>query len=186
MRSARVCPRCVDGFTGDVRALEGVRGLLTLVSNASRQGKDILTAATATAGPPVFDVFMCHNGQDKPAVRSINATLKSRGIRTWLDEEQLPSDVPWQPERESLIADARAACVFVGDSGVGPWQDEETRTCLSEFVRRGCPVIPVLLPDAPAVPDLPLFLRQMTWLDLRHQFDEGMKRLADALRNPRG
>jgi hypothetical protein len=29
------------------------------------------------------------------------------------------------------------------------------------------PVIPVLLPGAPAVPTLPIFLRELTWVDLR-------------------
>jgi hypothetical protein len=186
MRAAYVCPQCAESFAGDARSLEGVRGLLDLVSTASRQGKDILTVAPDAAAPPGFDVFMCHNGQDKPAVREINAALKEQGIRTWLDEEQLPLGTPWQPELEARVGDVRAACVCVGNSGLGPWQDMEIRAFLSEFVRRERPVIPVLLPDAPAVPDLPLFLRQMTWLDLRQERDKGMKRLAEALKNPRG
>jgi hypothetical protein len=39
------------------------------------------------------------------------------------------------------------------------------RAFLSEFIDRQCPVIPVLLPEA-AVPELPVFLRRMTWVDL--------------------
>ena len=38
---------------------------------------------------------------------------------------------------------------------------------LTEFVERGCPVIPVLLANAPSRPDLPLFLKPLTWVDLR-------------------
>jgi formylglycine-generating enzyme required for sulfatase activity len=34
-------------------------------------------------------------------------------------------------------------------------------------VSRDCPVIPVLLPNAPTKPDLPVFLRQFTWVDFR-------------------
>ena len=50
---------------------------------------------------------------------------------------------------------------------MGPWQDREMRGCLSEFVERGLPVIPVLLPNASIKPELPLFLKQFTWVDMR-------------------
>lgn len=40
-------------------------------------------------------------------------------------------------------------------------------------VRDGRPVIPVLLPDAPAVPQLPVFLGMRTWVDLRRASDQG-------------
>ena len=43
---------------------------------------------------------------------------------------------------------------------------------------RRLPVIPVLLPDAPARPELPLFLRAFTWVDLRIGLtDDGLDRL---------
>jgi hypothetical protein len=46
------------------------------------------------------------------------------------------------------------------------------RACLSEFVTRRIPVIPVLLPGAPHKPKLPLFLQEFTWLDLREGLTE--------------
>jgi hypothetical protein len=52
------------------------------------------------------------------------------------------------------------------------------RACLNEFVKRKLPVIPVLLPGAPAKPDLPLFLQAFTWVDLRSGLtDDGLDRL---------
>jgi hypothetical protein len=33
-----------------------------------------------------FDVFLCHNSTDKPAVRRIRELLKEHGILPWLDE----------------------------------------------------------------------------------------------------
>jgi len=41
-----------------------------------------------------FDVFLCHNWADKPAVRQIANALKVHGILPWLDEWELP---PGQP-----------------------------------------------------------------------------------------
>ena len=52
------------------------------------------------------------------------------------------------------------------------------RGCLSEFVSRKVPVIPVLLPGAPEVPKLPFFMRRFTWVDLRGGLtEEGIDRL---------
>jgi hypothetical protein len=185
MRAAFLCPACIDEYKGDRALLEDVHRLLDLVSTASRRERDVLNAGVAPGRQVAFDVFLCHNGEDKPAVRDVNATLKRTGIRTWLDEEQLPLGTPWQAELEKQISQVAAAAVFVGRSGLGPWQGAEMRAFLTEFLDRGCPVIPVLLPGSSEVPQLPVFLKQMTWLDLRHNFDQGMTRLADAVRHPR-
>jgi hypothetical protein len=49
---------------------------------------------------------------------------------------------------------------------------------LDQAVNAGKPVIPVLLPDAPAKPDLPLLLRSRGWVDLRPGFSrDGIDRL---------
>jgi hypothetical protein len=34
----------------------------------------------------IFDVFLCHNSEDKPAVRDISRQLVREGINPWLDE----------------------------------------------------------------------------------------------------
>jgi hypothetical protein len=35
----------------------------------------------------IFDVFLCHNSEDKPAVREIAQQLVREGITPWLDEK---------------------------------------------------------------------------------------------------
>lgn len=114
-----------------------------------------------------FDVFLCHNSADKPAVKQIAKLLMEYGILPWLDEWELPPGQPWQPLLERQIAQIGSAAVFVGHNGVGPWQEQELYSFLREFVRRHSPVIPVLLTDAPDQPDLPIFLRGITWVDFR-------------------
>ena len=64
--------------------------------------------------------------------------------------------------------------MFVGPHGIGPWHRHELEAFLREFTDRRCPVIPVLLPGA-SPPDLPVFLRGMTWVDLRE--DDTLDRL---------
>jgi hypothetical protein len=125
-----------------------------------------------------FDVFLCHNNIDKPMVRWIAKSLGERDILPWLDEDELPPGRSWQEELERQIEHIKAAAVFVGPNGFGPWQNREMRAFLDEFVVRQCPVIPVLLPGALATPAaLPVFLKGLTWVDLREQDAAGIDRL---------
>ena len=124
-----------------------------------------------------FDVFLCHNGQDKPEVKKIAETLKQQGLTPWLDEWELQPGLPWQRELEKQIQNIKSAAVFVGGSGIGPWQQMEIEAYLRRFVRNRCPVIPVLLSNAPEQPELPLFLEGMTWVDFRRLSPKPMERL---------
>jgi hypothetical protein len=45
----------------------------------------------------IFDVFLCHNSEDKPAVREISRKLAKNNIKPWLDEEQIRPGTSWQP-----------------------------------------------------------------------------------------
>ncbi|MFZ4701025.1 MAG: AAA family ATPase, partial [Candidatus Methylumidiphilus sp.] len=85
----------------------------------------------------------------------------------WLDENEIVPGQTWQVALERVIQTTHAAIVLVGKDGLGPWEYPEIRACLSEFVSRKLPVIPVLLPGAPREPDLPLFLKTLTWVDMR-------------------
>jgi len=114
-----------------------------------------------------FDVFLSHNSSDKRTVRRLARKLKATGLNVWFDEWELIPGRPWQKALEEIVAKTQSAVVLVGPDGVGPWEDYEMRACLSEFVRRDISVIPVLLPGAPQKPDLPLFLKQFTWVDMR-------------------
>jgi len=113
------------------------------------------------------DVFLCHSGHDKPLVRALARALRARNLRVWLDEWEIPPGAPWQEALERAIQTVRSAAVLYGPSGIGPWADREMRAILSQFTRRKLPVIPVLLPGVSMTPELPLFLNEFTWSDLR-------------------
>ncbi len=42
-----------------------------------------------------FDVFLCHNSQDKPEVKKIAWQLQQQGLKPWLDE--------WEPTFRTSI-----------------------------------------------------------------------------------
>lgn len=114
-----------------------------------------------------FDVFLSHNSKEKPTVRRLAKKLRKEGLRVWIDEDELRPGQPWQDSLEDIIETCKSAAILVGESGFGPWYDREVRSCLNEFVSRGLPVVPVLLPNCDVVPELPLFLKEFTWVDLR-------------------
>jgi hypothetical protein len=127
--------------------------------------------------PEKFDVFLCHNSRDKPDVKQIGRQLMEQGIRPWLDEWDLRPGFSWQKALEEQISNIRAAAVFVGKSGIGPWQDQELSAFLREFVKRDCPVIPVILSSCESTPELPVFLSGMTWVDFRQDEPVPLDRL---------
>lgn len=135
---------------------------------------------------PMFDVFLCHNSQDKPHVRILDKQLRDRGISTWLDERELQPGLPWQDALQEQIATIGAAAVLVGTQGFGPWQNRELSGFLSQFNRRGCPVIPVILDVCRETPDLPIFLQEMTWVDFRLAEPNPLDRLVWGITGRRG
>jgi small GTP-binding protein len=134
---------------------------------AADAGRDVAAASAVLLGKKEvaeFDVFIAHNREDKPAARRLEQQLRDRGLRALLDERELRPGLPWQRALEEQVQGIPAALVVVG-SRVGPWQDQEVTAFLRQFVRRGGPVIPVLLPGTER-PDVPAFLKGIPWVDL--------------------
>ena len=127
-----------------------------------------------------FDLFLCHNSQDKPSVREFATDLRDLGLLGWIDEEQLlPGDVV-QEKLERAIETAGAIAVCIGPAGLGRWQTVEYHTVYERFISesepddvggrfrsdRGLRVIPVLLPGAQPR-QIPAFLKRHLYVDLR-------------------
>jgi GTPase SAR1 family protein len=124
-----------------------------------------------------YDVFLCHHSNDKPAVKEIGQKLLQQAILPWLDEWELRPGTPWQRALEEQIEKVKAVAVFVGETGLGPWQDLEQSAFLQQFVQRGCPVIPVMLTSCEQFPKLPVFLRGMGWVDFRKKEPNPLEQL---------
>jgi len=120
---------------------------------------------------------MCHNSEDKPAVREIAQKLMREGIKPWLDVEQIPPGSSWQTELGEQINSIKSAAVFVGNSGIGPWQNEEVQAFLSQFIERKCPVIPTILASANTMPELPWPLKNRHRVDFRVSEPDPFKQL---------
>ena len=124
-----------------------------------------------------FDVFLCCNDEDKPAVRQYGEQLEDLGILPWFEEWEVPPGMPWQRELEKQIKQVNSAAIFIGKTSVEKWELLIEEALLREFIRRKCPVVPVLLPEATETPNLPLFLQGMRWVDFRQEEPNPLKQL---------
>lgn len=118
-----------------------------------------------------FDVFLSHNSADKEAVEALARRLVDEaGLRPFLDKWHLVPGNPWQEDLEQALGRSRTCAVFIGSSGIGPWENEEMRSALDTRVRHAnFRVVPVILPGAtiPKRGTLPRFLSRITWVDFR-------------------
>lgn len=161
-----VCERSVS-LSDDYQPTVGTDGSTDAMDASADRGLEtdmVTTVLRSKEQVEVFDVFLCHNGADKPAVRDIARRLRERGLRPWLDERELRPGISWQPEIEDQIKSVRAAAIIFG-SQMGSWQAQELAAFLQQRLRRDCPIIPVLLPNVER-PELPVFLESLTWVDM--------------------
>ncbi|MBD2358884.1 DUF3110 domain-containing protein [Tolypothrix sp. FACHB-123] len=121
---------------------------------------------------PLFDVFLAHNSLDKPLVKEIAKLLKLRGLKPWLDEEQIPPGRSFQDEIQQAIPIVKTAAVFIGYQGLGRWQNWELKVFISQCVENKIPVIPVLLPGVSNLPENLVFLKEFRWINFLTQTNE--------------
>jgi hypothetical protein len=123
-----------------------------------------------------YDVFLSHNSVDKQQVETLAARLEDEEeLKPFLDKWHLVPGEPWQEAIEEALDQSRTCAVFLGMSGLGPWEHEEMRAALDERIRDSSfRVIPVLLPKAELKDGakLPRFLRRLTWVDFRTGIDD--------------
>lgn len=192
MRSGLYCAQCIESYSkSELRGSKFIEfsEFLKLLAHHSRKNIPIVSENNLPVEFTAvrhFDVFLCHNSQDKDVVRRLNEELKSFGIRTWLDEESIdPGDV-WQDVLERDIKNIGCCLVLCGDSGEGPWQEMERRAFIAEFVRRGCRIVPVFIGRNVSKPTLPLLLSQFMWSDLSKDRNTGLARLVRVIKNASG
>ena len=150
------------------------------MAQAADASRDEATAASVVEGKRAtgsFDVFLCHNNADKQAIVGIGERLMLRGILPWLDQWEIAPGQRWQRELDRQLKNVKSAAIFLGRSGIGPWQDQEQEALVRQFVSRNCPVIPVILPGCRAVPELPSFLEGFHWVDFRKAEPDPMEQL---------
>ena len=135
-----------------------------------------------------YDVFLCYNKKEKPAVRVINESLRQEyGLRTFLDESTFVGGEEWEDSIQTAMAQSKTCAILLGINGWGPYQlTGEAKPALErreqdlEFR-----VIPVLLPGAKPeeLLDLREFFDRTHWVDFRSTGERlAIRTLASAIR----
>lgn len=155
-----VCEQLFMGLVPD--------GVPRLLKAASRMfpGNDTFRQAagafTATLPPLAaareYAVFLSYASPDRAMVEIIARQLVERSIKPWFDGWDLN---PGQKILDigDVLAVVPSFAVFVGPENIRPWQRLEIGAVLSRAAAAGMPLIPVLLPGAPAINEGPPMLR---------------------------
>jgi hypothetical protein len=111
---------------------------------------------------PSFDAFLSYHSGDEEWVSSLKASLESKGLRVWLDREQIrPGDM--FPGALARAIDSVRSVVLVLSPGsvASPWVEEEYNFALA----RRRQVIAALIADV----EPPGFMAGRTWVDFRDE-----------------
>lgn len=155
----------------DPAVLQRVRDL----EQAEKRARDSevgLTKAIAKRDIDEHDVFLAYNSAEEQTVEKVATALQHRGINPWFAKWCLPPGRQFQREIQRVFFSVRSVAVFIGQSGVGPWEDLEIRAAIQMFVKRNAPVIPILLPGAKLNTDLPLFLEEFSRVSFENGIDD--------------
>ena len=130
-----------------------------------------------------FDVFLCHNSQDKPLVLEIAEELKCAGIVPWLDMWEVGAGY-FQEQLEAGIAASKLAIVCMGPHPIDRWQKAELQIIMDAHVAGDLTVIPVWLSIAEPHkrPNISALLRQLNWIDFTRNSPPPMERLIQDIR----
>jgi nucleotide-binding universal stress UspA family protein len=118
-RMTILCPVCEKrvSLRGEYEPATGADQSTLAMDKSADVGRQKAAASTVLRGKEEiaeFDVFLCHNWEDKPVVRDLAQQLRERGLRPWLDECELRPGLPWQRVLEEQIQSIPAAVVIVG------------------------------------------------------------------------
>jgi hypothetical protein len=124
-----------------------------------------------------YDAFLSYNSQDRRAVLEVAERLKGEDLKLFLDEWELAPGRVVQPAVAEALRGSKVCVVFLGPSGLGPWQVGELQVAIGRRVRdRDFHVLPVLLPGAERprrgeVAHLE-FLLNASWVEFLETLDE--------------
>jgi hypothetical protein len=123
-----------------------------------------------------FDVFLSYKSEDHPWVDSLKGALQQRGVRVWLDKDEIrPGDrFVWAIEH-GLDTSRAVALVVTPESLASGWVADEYSRAVTLSNQGQLQLIPVVLRDA----KLPGFLSNRQHVDFRDPsaFDQAVDRL---------
>jgi len=139
-------------------------------------GFDIPTAATAGLG---IAAFISYDHADERLMKRVNETLYGAyRISCWTDASLQPGTPSWQKMIEENLESIPCLIVLMTpNSKVSEWVASE----ITYGRQQECHIFPVLA-DGDERSAIPISLINMQYIDIRHDFDLGMRRLAESVK----
>jgi small GTP-binding protein len=168
-----LCPICeeksplVNLLASPTAEAESVAAQIGTDAKAGRQRMTAAFVIKAKEAQGKFDVFLSHNSKDKAAVEKIAKQLKAVGLRPWLDKWNLAGGDTIEDALEHAIKTIPCAALCFGPADVSDWHIMEIRAYVAAWAKKRARMIPVILPGVEETPDLPLFVQQTLWVDMR-------------------
>ena len=137
-----------------------------------------------------YDVFICHNSQDKPEVRKIKSSLQKENIKTFYDEEDLKPFEKWKQQLLDSIKEVRFFLVFISNHGTGPTQHQEIDCFLKEVLPKKPEIKTglVILPNTKigiinTITNSYPYFKELHYGDLRKDYDQSFKKMIADISN---
>lgn len=124
-----------------------------------------------------YDVFLSYSSRDKHEVQVIAEQLKQYGVLPWSGEEVIRPGMSLQSSIKKAMMQVKAVAVFIGHGGISHWQEKEIRSLLTQAIEQERVVIPVILKSCKKIPELPLFLKDLHWVDFRESSSDPLMKL---------
>ena len=105
------------------------------------------------------DIFICYNSEDELCVINIAENLVVRGLKPWLDVWELKKrNKAIDQTLENISDNIKTIAIFVGERGVGPWENPGIDSLIRHYYEKKLTIITVFLPISPTNIDLPVNL----------------------------
>jgi hypothetical protein len=124
-------------------------------------------------------IFISYSHTDKGFVDKLAYQLISRKVSVWLDRWELHAGDSLLQRVQGAISGASGLLVILSKASVqSEWCRKELNAGLvRELDEKRVVAVPVLLEDC----DVPLFLRDKIYADFRHDFDDGLRTVMEAV-----
>ncbi|HEX3146520.1 MAG TPA: TIR domain-containing protein [Gemmataceae bacterium] len=168
-----LCPFCgkktrlVNLFAAPTKAAARVSAQIGIDAKAGKQRMTAELIINAKKAEGKFDVFLSHNSKDKKEVEKIAKQLLKKGIRPWLDKWDLAPGDTLQDALDGAIKSVPSALLFFGPADKGKWHILEIRQFVGRWAGNDVRIIPVILPGVDGLPEMPGFVGQTLWVDMR-------------------
>jgi hypothetical protein len=125
------------------------------------------------------NVFLSHATSDKKVVERVGQFLSSHGVTVWIDNKGIKSGAGIVRNLEVAVAECDFLILFLTPKSVeSGWVKKEWHTKLHLHINEDITrIVPLLIEDC----DIPIFLKDIKYIDFRPSFEEGCSTLLSSL-----